>query len=227
MSTLVSPTTLPPPTPPPIPPPIPLVLAAIAEARAQLPPAQFRDRLRQAMVVRPDLTLVQVARQLGLTRQRVGQLVGKLERPTCAQPGPRPAPRRDEARRRMEELRARVAGGESAVGAARSLGISLAQARRLGFRVRAVWPPHGTQARLAGGPGRAGCGCWRCRRAGGIALPRGPKVDERKRWEVVDWLAWTDPDDGTGLTQARIGRLVGVGQPVVSRVALALGEGKD
>jgi hypothetical protein len=52
-------------------------------------------------------------------------------------------------------------------------------------------------------------------------------VDERKRWEVVDWLAWTDPDDGTGLTQARIGRLVGVGQPVVSRVALALGEGKD
>jgi len=75
-------------------------------------------------------------------------------------------------------------------------------------------PPHGSQGKL-----RGGCGCWRCRRAGGIALPRGPRTGPARRAAVEDWLAWTDPDDGTTLTQAEVGRLVGVGQGAVSRIA--------
>jgi transposase len=94
----------------------------------------------------------------------------------------------------MEELRARVAGGESAAGAARGLGISLVQARRLGFRVE-----------------RAGAA-----RAQGAGSGR--------RAEVVDWLAWIDPDSGTGLRQREVARLAGVAQQTVSRVALALRE---
>ena len=194
--------------------PIPL-----AQARHDLPGPEFRARLREAMLATPQITLSQVAAQLGVTRQAVNQLVGKLDRPSCASPN-RPAPKLEQARRRLEELVERVRAGESADHAAADLGISLAQAMRLGFRSKAVRPAHGTQARLA-----HGCDCWRCRRAAGRARPRGRRVDLRQQAEVLDWLAYRDPDDETALTQAEVGRLVGVGQPVVSRIARAVEQG--
>jgi predicted XRE-type DNA-binding protein len=41
----------------------------------------------------------------------------------------------------------------------------------------------------------------------------------QQRAEALDWLAWTDPDDGRGLSQAKIGAVVGIGQAAVSRLA--------
>ena len=191
---------------------------SISQARVDLPPEEFRLRLRRHLQDHPHITLHQVAQQLNVTRQRINILVGKLNRPTCAHPDrpapKREAPKREAAKLKLADLRARVAGGEPAEAAAAALGISLHMAMRLGFRSREARPPHGSQGKL-----RGGCGCWRCRRAGGIALPRGPKTGLARRAAVEDWLAWTDPDDGTTLTQAEVGRLVGVGQGAVSRIA--------
>jgi hypothetical protein len=211
MTTLTQPLPLVPFEIPPYPSPS---LLTLVQSRVDLPPEQFRLRLRKIMLAHPTLTLNQVARELKVTRQRVSLMVGRLDRPTCAHPD-RPAPRLEQARARMPELVARVQAGEPADKVAADLGISLYQAMKLGFRARVFKPSHGAQARLAGG-----CSCWRCRRAGGSALSHGPRVDSARRAAVEDWLAWVDPDDETiALTQAEIGRLTGVGQPVVSRIA--------
>jgi hypothetical protein len=191
---------------------------SLSDARAALPPEEFRQRLRQHLLDHPDLTLRDVARELGVTRQRAGALVGRLDRPTCAQPGPRPAPKREQAARGLAELAERVRVGDSAEQAARELDLSLPAAMKLGFRTKAVRPPHGTQARV-----EAGCPCWRCRRAAGVALPRGPRASAEQRAAVENWLAWVDPETGRGLSQTEIGRLVGIGQGAVSRIARAAG----
>jgi hypothetical protein len=159
----------------------------------------------------PELTLVQVAQALGVTRQRAAQLVGKLNRPNCMQ-GPHPAPKRDKARQKMIELSKRVALGEAASLVVQELGVSSFAVYELGFRVKAVRPPHGTKERAAK------CDCWRCRRAAGIALPRGPRTGAARQAAVLDWLAWADPDTGEGLRQTEIGKLAGVGQGMVSRI---------
>jgi hypothetical protein len=191
---------------------------SLAQARVDLPREEFRLRLRKHMIDHPGLTLAQVGRELRLSRQRIALIVGRLDRPNCAAPGPRPAPKRDEAARRMLELELKVMQGSSAEAAARELGLSLAMAMRLGFRVHSVKPPHGTQARLT-----AGCRCWRCRQAGGISLPRGPRTGPVRKAAVLDWLAYRDPDDGSQLKQIDIAKLAGVAQGAVSRIARAAG----
>lgn len=181
--------------------------------RATLSPEAFRARLRRHMLDHPSLTLAQVAEELGRTRQRISSFVGKLNRSNCAQPGPRLSPKRDEAARRMLELELRVQNGESAESAAKELGISLNQAAQLGFKSRAIRSP------AHGSGNRRGCNCWRCRKAKGIVLPRGPKTPVGKTAAILDWCAWRDPDDGRALTQQEVARLCGVVQPVVSRIA--------
>ena len=180
---------------------------AISQIRDTLAPEEFRLRLRKHLLDHPGLTLAQVARELKLTRQRVGSLVGRLDRPRHF------AVKREQARSRMVELRIRVAGGESAKKAAEGLGVSLTAARKLGLRVKSIRPVHGTRERAAV------CDCWRCRRAAGVALQRGPRMSETEKAAIEDLLAWRDPDDEAPLTQAAIGKLVGVGQAAVSRVA--------
>jgi hypothetical protein len=101
----------------------------------------------------------------------------------------------DEARDRMEELVRRVRAGESAAGAATRLGISLAQARRLGFKVSSVRPGPGSEHRGLG-----------------------------RRAEVVDLLAWVDPDTGEELRQREVARLAGVAQQTVSKIAKELAQ---
>jgi hypothetical protein len=167
------------------------------------------------MIDHPGLTLAKVGRELRLSRQRIALIVGRLDRPNCAAPGPRPAPKRDEAARRMLELELKVMQGSSAEAAARELGLSLAMAMRLGFRVHSVKPPHGK--------GRMNCFCWRCRQAGGISLPRGPRTGPIRKVAVLDWLAYRDPDDGSQLKQIDIAKLAGVAQGAVSRIARAAG----
>ena len=185
---------------------------SIPEARATLPPADFRLALRRTMLDHPDLTLKAVAEQLNITRQRVALMVGLLNRPSCAHPD-KPAPKRDAARAALAELKDRVRAGEPAQAVVKDLGISLTQAMNLGFRVKLVRPSHGTQARL-----RSGCTCLRCRRAGGLVVPRGKNMTVAKKFQVLDWRAWCDPDTGEGLRQVEIGRLSGVPQPMVSRI---------
>jgi predicted XRE-type DNA-binding protein len=167
------------------------------------------------MLNHPEIKLKQVAKMLGVTRQRVALMIGALNRPSCAHPD-KPAPRKEQAETKLAELKARVAAGEPAQAVVKELGISFFQAMRLGFRARSVFPTHGTQARL-----RSGCSCWRCRRAGGLSVPRGPRLGTEKKAQVLDWLAWVDPEDGIVLTQAAIGQLVGVAQQAVSRIARA------
>ena len=166
------------------------------------------------MLDNSQVTLRHVANALGVSRQCVAVMVGPLGRPTCAEPGPRPAPKREATRRGLAEMRRRVAAGESANAVARALGISTNTAWHLGFRAKEHFHPHGSQETLT-----AGCNCWRCRRAAGLALSRGPRVNAAQKAEVLDWLAWTDPEDGSRLSQAKIGLLVGVGQGTVSYVA--------
>jgi predicted XRE-type DNA-binding protein len=178
----------------------------MAAAKDLLSPADFRLRLRKTFLSNPNLTLAQVARALGVTRQRVALIVGRLDRPTG-----KPAIKREQARAKMAELKKRVAGGESAEQAAKALGISLAAATAQGFRARGIKPAHGG--------GRKDCFCWRCRRAAGVALQRGPRMGAAQKAAVLDLLAWRDPDDGSRMTQAEIGRLTGVGQAAVSRIA--------
>lgn len=198
-------------------PPSHLIIDLLVEMRATRPPDQFRTMLRQTMVKRPDITLHQVAQALGITRQAVAQMVGRLGRPTCARPN-RPAPKREQAALHLKELARRVAAGESSERAAEALGISLAAAIKLGFRAKVARPPHGTWERA-----RTGCNCWPCRRVAGVALPRGKKADAQTRATVLDWLAYQDPDTGAALTQTEIGKLAGVGQGAVSRIARAAG----
>jgi predicted XRE-type DNA-binding protein len=194
-------------------------LADLQSARSLLPANDFRHRLRHTLLSNPTITLRQVAQALGVTRQRAGSLVGRLNRPTCAEPGPRPAPQRDRAASRLEELKIRVQAGEPAARAARELGISLPVAMHLGFRAKAIRPPHGTWDRA-----KTNCNCWRCRVVSGLATPRGPRTSAAQKAAVEDWLAYTDPDDNKGLSQAKVAGLVGVGQAAVSRIARAVGE---
>jgi hypothetical protein len=186
---------------------------SIQQARVDLPPEQFRLRLRSHLLKNPGLTLAQVARELKASRQYVSQLVGKLNRPNCASPlFMRLAPKTEVARRRLPELTQLVSQGHSAEAAAAQLGISLGQAYKLGFRSRPLRPqPHGGE--------RKDCFCWRCRRAQGIARPRGPRTGPATKAQVLDWLAYRDPYDGEALSQATVGRLCGISQGAVSRIA--------
>lgn len=184
----------------------------ISEARIQLSPQDFRLALRRTLLNNPSVKLKHVAAQLGVSRQCVNQIVGKLNRPSCAHPD-RPAPRKEEAKQKLPQLIQKVKAGEPAERAAIELGISLAQAHRLGFRSRAIRSPHGTVQRSS-----EGCNCWRCRHAAGIALPRGPRTGPAKRAQILDWLAWQDPDTNQPLTQTTIGKLAGVAQTAVSRI---------
>lgn len=197
---------------PPLPPSPSLVLpiSSMAAAKDLLSPADFRLRLRKTFLSNPNLTLAQVARALGVTRQRVALIVGRLDRPTG-----KPAVKREQARAKMAELKKRVAVGESAEKAAKALGISLAAATASGFRARGIKPVHGG--------GRKDCFCWRCKKAQGLATPRGPKMGPRAKAAVIDLLAWRDPDDWAPLTQAEIGKIIGVGQAAVSRIARSAG----
>ena len=190
-------------------PPLPsqiLSVHSLLAARDLLSPADFRLRLRRTLLSDPSLTLKQVAQALGVTRQCVGAIVGKLNRPTG-----KPAIKREQARSKLAELRIRVAAGESAEHAAKELGISLGQAMTLGFRARDIKPAHGG--------GRKDCFCWRCRRAAGIATPRGPRMRSEQVSTALDLLAYVDPDSGEGLSQRRIGEMVGAGQAAISRIA--------
>jgi predicted transcriptional regulator len=186
---------------------------SLAQARNDLPPEEFRYRLRRHLLDHPSLTLAQVAKNLKVTRQCVSQMAGKLNRPTCATTN-RPSPRLDQARQKILELELRVLAGESASSAAHQLGISINQVYKSGFRTRDIRSPHGSQARLT-----AGCRCWRCRQAAGLTLPRGPRTGPIRKAQVLDFLAWRDPDTGEGLRQVDIARLSGVGQAAVSRIS--------
>jgi len=181
---------------------------SLSQARVDLPPSEFRLRLRKHLLDHPGLTLAQVAKDLKLTRQRVGSLVGRLNRPRHF------AVKWEQARAKMVELRARVVGGESAEHAAEGLGISLAAARKLGLRVKSIRPAHGTLER-----GALGCGCWRCKKAQGLATPRGPRMDDAQKAAVLDLLAYNDPDTGEVLTQKQIAGLLGTNQNTVSRIS--------
>jgi len=187
----------------------------LSRSREMMQPAEFRALLRQSLLADPSLTLRQVALALGVTRQRVNQWVGRLDRPSCTDPRyPRPTVKKDQARAHLAELTLLVRAGESASQAARELGISIEAAAKLGFRAKSVKPLHGQEARW-----EAGCQCWRCRRAAGVARRRGPRTGERERMKIQDLLAWVDPDDDSQLSQKKIGRLVGVSQGSVSWVA--------
>jgi predicted XRE-type DNA-binding protein len=187
---------------------------SLAQARIDLPPEEFRTRLRSHLLSNPSLTLAQVAQQLGLKRQRISQMVGRLNRPNASSPlFMRLAPKTERARLKLPELTQRVARGESAKRAAQKLGISLAQAYKLGFRSKLCRPPHGTATRAQH------CRCWRCRRTQGVAIQRGPKINTPQRMAIEDWLAWSDPQDGRTLTQQEIARLVGSSQGAVSRIS--------
>ena len=202
-------------------------LADLEPARLTLSPPEFRAHLRHYLLEHPHVTLRRVADSLGVSRQKVGWMAGRLHRPSCCLPGPRSAPERAKAEARLAELRARVAAGESASAVAKELGFSLSAAAALGFRAKAVKPLHGTWERARGGGGgespRPPCNCWRCRMVAGLAVPRGPRTTAAQKEQITDWLAWTDPDDGRGLSQTEIGRLVSVGQMAVSRVSQAAG----
>lgn len=188
----------------------------LLDLKGSLPPPVFRARLRQTLLARPDLKLKQVAHALGVTRQAVGQMVGRLDRSPCAGFN-RAAPKREKAAKALAELEKRVSTGVSLTQATQDLGISRSQVMRLGFRVKAVRPTHGTAARAA-----QGCNCWRCRRVAGITVPRGTRQSSARRTtQVLDWLAWTDPDTGEPLAQARVGYLTGMRQSAVSRIARA------
>lgn len=179
---------------------------SISLARDILPQEEFRARLRQHLQDHPEITLAAVAKQLNLTRQRVSQFVGPLGRQNCAQPN-RPAPKRDRAKQKLLELELRVQAGASASAAAKDMNLSINQIRALGFRTKDLRPAHGK--------GRQDCSCWRCRKSTGITLPRSPKIDPT---QVLDWLAWVDPDSGEELSQAAVAKLANVTQPVVGRI---------
>ena len=196
--------------------------AQLLQARSTTPPAQFQRQLRQIMLDRPDLTLRSVADSLGLTRQRVSAMVGPLGRPNCATNPNRSSPVRDQTQKHLKELTKRVAKGQPAAQAAAALGISPNAAWKMGFRARTIRPSHGTAARA-----ELKCNCWRCRRAIGVTRSYHKTSSAQqiaRQVQILDWLAWTDPDDGSHLTQEQIGRLVGTRQCVVSRVKRATEE---
>jgi hypothetical protein len=154
-----------------------------------------------------------VAKQLNLKRQRVAQIVGKLNRPDCTSPlFMRLAPKTEEAKQKLPELTRLVSQGLSAERAAAQLQISLPMAINLGFRSRPLKHPHGTPARATQ------CNCWRCRRLTHQTIHRGRHADTNTRAQVLDWSAWTEPFTGESLSQAQIGKLAGASQGAVSRV---------
>ena len=192
----------------------PIHLRDLLHLRQTLPPPDFRLALRCYLLDHPQVRLQRVADELGITRQRVGWLAGRLRRPNCCPAGPRSALEMEKAAAGLAELTRRVAAGEPATRVAAELDLSLSQAARLGFRAKAVKPLHGEWERV-----RLGCGCWRCRRVAGVAVPRGPRITAEQQAAVLDWCAWVDPDSGEGLSRREVGRLVGVGPRAVDRVA--------
>src|ERR1700677_3083403 len=108
---------------------------SISQARADLPPEEFRARLRSHLLNHPGLTLAQIARELKTSRQYISQCVGRLNRPDCTSPlFMRLAPKTQQAKQKLPELEALVAKGFSAERAAAQLQISLPVAIKLGFR---------------------------------------------------------------------------------------------
>ena len=109
-------------------------------AKMSAVPSISHQNLRAFLLAHPQVTLAQTALRLGVTRQAVGQMVGRLDRPD-GPPAQRAGPR---SPRRPPE-----AGFSGRARCARraALDISLNQAYRLGFRAHAVRSPHGTQAR--------------------------------------------------------------------------------
>lgn len=193
--------------------PVPL---SLAQARVDLPPEEFRTRLRSYLLDHPNITLQQVARQLNVSRQAVFQIVGRLNRPDCTSPlFMRLAPKMQQAKEKLPELTQLVAQGLSAERAAAQLGISLPQAYQSGFRTRSIRSAHGTPARARH------CHCGRCRRSTGSITSRGRRVNTPQRLAIEDWLAWSDPQDGSRLTQQEIAQLVGISQGAVSRISRA------
>ena len=145
------------------------ILPTLSAVRVACSPDEFRADLRALLLAYPTLTLRQVALALGCSPQRVSRLVGPLSRPHSL-PHPPPSPAL------LSAFRARVATGEPAAAAARSLGLSISTITKLGFRSREVRPvAHGA------GQGRPGCGCWRCRRAAGVARPRAARQGTGKQ----------------------------------------------
>ena len=192
------------------------LLAFLPPLRDSLRPRDFYSRLRDYLLLHPALTLRQVAQSLSISRQAVANMVGRLDRPTCAAPN-RPAPKTAQARAHLKDLAELVAQGHTAQQAAEQLGVSLNQARILGFRVKAIRKPHG-QGREGCGDGTRSGGCWLCRRAAGLSVPRGTRT-KTDAAATLDWLAWNDPDDGRFLSQSRIAALSGTKQQTVSRLA--------
>ena len=188
------------------------LLAFLPPLRDSLRPRDFHSRLRDYLLLHPTLTLRQVAQSLSISRQAVSNMVGRLDRLTCAAPN-RPAPKTDHARANLKALAALVAQGRTAQQAADQLGVSLSGAVLAGFRVKAIRKPHGK--------GREGCGCWRCRRAAGLAVPRGTRT-RMDAAATLDWLAWNDPDDGRFLSQKSVAALSGTRQQTVSRLARSI-----
>ena len=135
------------------------LLTKLRRIRAAMPPVQFHQSLRKVMLDHPALTLQQVATALDLTRSRVGKMVGALDRPA----GLKSAPKQGTAAERLAELSAKVQAGEPTTKACVELGIASRTAYHLGFRVKAIRPPHGSEAKW-----RTGCQCWRCRKASGV-----------------------------------------------------------
>ena len=184
---------------------------SISQARHDLPPEEFRQRLRSHLKANPGLTLAQVARQLNISRQAVHQITGKLNRPNASSPlFFRTAPKTEQAKQKLPELNSMVARGDSAEQAAAKLGISINRAYALGFRSKTIRKPHGQN--------RTGCNCTRCRKAHGLAIPRN-RIDSTMQAQILDWAAWSEPFTGEGLAQGEIARLLGVSQMTVSRTA--------
>jgi len=182
--------------------------ASIIPNRASLPRAEFQHALRQAMLDNPDLTLQNVATNLNVSRQYVFSLVGKLNKKPQA-------PRLTEVQTKLPQLTNAVAKGIPVAAAADLLGLSINQVYKAGFRAKGMKKMHNTQARFD-----AGCRCWRCRRAAGVVQRRASRINWARKVEILDLLAWTDPDSGSHLSQTEVGRLTGVGQAAVSRVAV-------
>ena len=125
-----------------------------------------REQILSRLVSDPMLTYESLGRELGISRQRVHQMVGALCRlhPRLRPYGVRRPVQEMKAKSVLSEIESRIRKGESRAGVCKELGLSVSTVGRM-IKVKSLCPPQRTQHGNISAYNH-GCRCEQCVAAG-------------------------------------------------------------
>ena len=136
------------------------------DRRWKLSPDVTYEQIRSRLVSDPMLTCAALGRELGVTRQRIAQIVGPLHKlhPRLRPYGVRRPIQKMKAKSMLPEIKRRIRKGESCAAVCRDMGIGVGVVASF-IRVKALRPPQRTQHGNISAYNH-GCRCDQCVAAG-------------------------------------------------------------